>query len=71
MDKDTSKGLYRKYYVKRLKDKERKHQFCNYFVLDLKHDKFAKRALWAYAQACKTEYPELAKDLKDIALADV
>lgn len=40
-----------------------KHAGCDYFVLDLVHDKFAKVALVAYAEACEHEYPLLARDL--------
>lgn len=42
-----------------------KHEKCEYFVLDLHHDKFSYAALKAYEQACRSEYPELAKDLAD------
>lgn len=40
-----------------------KHDGCDYFVLDLTHDQFAKNALAAYARACAVEYPLLAQDL--------
>lgn len=61
---DEHKGIYRKYRVERLNDSANKHKFCNYFVLDLDHDKFAIPALRAYAKACKKEYPQLAKDIQ-------
>lgn len=40
-----------------------KHANCEFFVLDLNHDKFTKPALIAYADACRAEYPHLAADL--------
>ena len=60
-------GIYRKYLVKRLRDREGKHRRCEYFVLDWKHDPFAVPAARAYADACETQYPELAKDLRENA----
>lgn len=41
-----------------------KHVKCDYFVLDLVHDKFSKQALMAYADACGEEYPKLAVDIR-------
>lgn len=61
------KGVYRKFYVKRLDGKDapgKKHSGCDYFVLDLDHDPYAKAALRAYAKACEGNYPILAADLK-------
>ncbi|OGP87154.1 MAG: hypothetical protein A2031_08080 [Deltaproteobacteria bacterium RBG_19FT_COMBO_43_11] len=63
---DKERGIYKKYSVKRLGDKEGKHKKCFYFVIDIKHDKFAVPALRAYAKACSLEYPSLAKDLRSI-----
>ena len=63
---DTTKGLYHKFYVERLDGKSengKKHYGCEYFALDLTHDKFASAALEAYALACWNEYPVLANDL--------
>lgn len=57
-------GVYRKYLVKRLSDREKKHARCEYFVLDMMHDPFAIDALNAYAEACETTHPELADDLR-------
>lgn len=62
-NEDEQQGLYRKYYVKRIGDTG-KHDDCDYFVLDLSHDKFAMVALTAYVDACCEEFPELAKDLR-------
>lgn len=64
---DKKRGLYGKYEVKRKdgsSDAFGKHANCEYFVLDLDHDKHAKAAIRAYAASCKKEYPELAKDLR-------
>jgi hypothetical protein len=61
-------GIYRKYRVSRTDGSSRKgkkHYGCSYFVLDLNHDKFAKVALAAYAAACQSEYPALARDLRN------
>lgn len=58
-------GVYRKYLVKRLRDREKKHEKCEYFVLDMMHDPFAIPALNAYVEACKASLPELANDLRD------
>lgn len=63
MSDDRKRGIYRKYFVQRLGDWERKHDKCDFFVLDLVHDKYAKAALRTYASLCESEYPELAKDI--------
>lgn len=67
MDRDTGRGLYRKYDVRRLNDPEGKHTQCNYFVLDLDHDPYAKVALRAYAVSCRQKFPQLSDDLTQIA----
>lgn len=41
-----------------------KHAACDYFVLDLVHDRFARPALRAYADACEKDFPHLARDLR-------
>lgn len=41
-----------------------KHAGCEYFVLDLRHDKFSVPALLAYADACEAEYPQLAAGIR-------
>jgi hypothetical protein len=61
---DEHRGIYEKYRVERLNDPTGKHKGCNFFVLDLVHDKFAIPALKAYAKACKKEFPQLAKDIQ-------
>jgi hypothetical protein len=68
MTDDRKVGLYGKYRVERLSDPAGKHKDCWYFVLDLKHDKFATPALLGYAAACEEEYPALAIDLRKAAL---
>lgn len=67
---DNDRGLYQKYTVRRTNGSSEpggKHEHCEYFVLDLDHDKFAYAALKAYANACKKEYRELARDLEAMA----
>ena len=63
---DYDKGLYNKFTVIRNDGSSEigeKHYGCNYFVLDLTHDKFAAPALGEYARACRYEFPFLAADL--------
>ena len=63
---DYEKGLYNKFAVVRTDGSSApggKHHKCNYFVLDLTHDKFAAVAIAEYARACQYEFPALAKDL--------
>lgn len=67
-----NKGLYNKFIVKRTDGKSspgEKHENCEYFVLDITHDKFAIPALKAYAEACADELPELATDLRCIVVS--
>lgn len=69
MNDDTKRGLYGKYKVERNDGSSApggKHEKCEYFVLDLEHDKFAKAALRAYAKACGKKYPALALDLRSL-----
>ena len=63
------KGLYHKFDVSRTDKTDvfqhEKHYDCDYFVLDLTHDRFAVRALLAYAGACRAGgYVPLACDLE-------
>ncbi len=63
---DRTRGLYEKFMVERRDDSSDpggKHHDCEYFVLDLNHDKYAVPALRAYAEHCQAEYPALAEDL--------
>jgi hypothetical protein len=60
-------GLFHKFDVTRVDGESapgKKHEGCDYFVLDITHDPFAIPALKAYAAACKDVYPVLAKDIK-------
>ncbi len=69
---DKTKGVYKKFKVTRTDGSSRKgkkHNKCQYFVLDLHHDKFCRPALYAYAKACRKEFPELAADIRE-ALAE-
>lgn len=63
---DQKRGLYQKYDVARADGSSKpggKHENCDFFVLDLEHDKHARAAIKAYAKSCAKEFPELAKDL--------
>jgi hypothetical protein len=60
-------GVYHKFNVSRTDGSDKpggKHDGCEYFVLDLTHDPFAKIAAAAYANACEREYPALAADMR-------
>lgn len=64
--KDKTRGIYDKYIVNRTDGRDGigdKHDCCDYFVLDLTHDKHAIPALKAYAESCEEEYPNLHNDL--------
>ncbi len=64
---DERQGIYQKFWVRRIdgsSNPRSKHATCEYFVLDWDHDKFAPIAARAYADACETEYPDLARDLR-------
>ncbi|KRS15669.1 hypothetical protein [Roseovarius indicus] len=64
---DQSRGLYNKFHVERTDGKSapgEEHDGCEYFVLDITHDKFARAALSAYADACEADYPLLARDIR-------
>jgi hypothetical protein len=61
-------GVYHKFNVTRTDGSSEpggKHQGCDYFVLDLTHDKFALPALRTYATACREEYPVLSRELME------
>lgn len=71
MDK-RRKGIYKKYFVERTDGSSGnggKHEHCQYFVLDVTHDKFAIPALRAYAEACAVEYPVLSVELQTLVSA--
>lgn len=63
---DVEAGLYQKFEVYRTDRRDEigfKHHGCEYFVLDITHDQFAKAALAAYAEACRATHPQLAEDI--------
>ena len=67
LGREQRMGIIEKFQVTRLDGSSaygHKHARCRYFVLDLKHDKFAGPALLAYAKACAKEYPVLARQLR-------
>jgi septal ring factor EnvC (AmiA/AmiB activator) len=67
MSNQEDRGIYPKFVISRLDGSDApggKHDKCRHYVLDIDHDKFAKPALIAYAKACKSEFPVLAKDIE-------
>lgn len=69
MSDDKARGLYGKYSrVERADGQSEpggKHHGCQYFVLDLDHDKHAVTAILAYAKSCEADgYHMLAWDLR-------
>lgn len=65
---EKNRGLYGKFYVERVdgtSEPGKKHDGCDYFVLDLTHDKHAYAAVRAYIDSCRVEYPLLADDLTE------
>lgn len=46
----------------------KKHDDCQYFVLDVTHDPYAGPALEAYAEWCRDDYPELSQSIWDTYL---
>lgn len=64
---DKERGLYGKYQIRRVDgstDKGKKHEKCDYFVLDVTHDPHAAPALFSYAASAKADgYEQLAADL--------
>jgi hypothetical protein len=64
---DKTRGIYHKYNVTRTDGSSEpggKHENCAYFVLDCTHDPHALKALQAYLESCRIEYPFLARDLE-------
>lgn len=64
--RDSKRGLYGKYFVERTDGSSAeggKHHDCEYFILDLHHDKHAIAALRGYILSCRKEFPLLADDL--------
>lgn len=62
------RGLYKKFQEIRRTDGESasggRHDGCDYFPLDMTHDRHAVPALMAYAESCEEENPNLAGDLR-------
>lgn len=62
-------GLFRKFDVRRTDGSDAtpmgKHYGCEYFVLDVNHDKNAPAALAAYADAVEATHAELARDMRE------
>lgn len=66
VDRDEDRRFYQKYNVQRLNrlnDRTGRYDGCEFFVLDLDHDRYAKIALLAYAGACEEEFPLLSRNL--------
>jgi hypothetical protein len=62
-------GLTHKYDVRRRDGKDapgQRHHLDWLFVLDIAHDWHAREALAAYAKSCRTEYPQLSEDLRQM-----
>ncbi|MDN7763029.1 MULTISPECIES: hypothetical protein [Burkholderia cepacia complex] len=62
----AEQGLYRKFDVRRVDGSSQpggKHCDCEYFVLDMTHDRHARAALQAYAATCAATHPDLSADL--------
>ena len=53
---DKAFGLREKYAVTRIGGTPHKHDDCDYFVLDWNHDRYARVAALAYADACEAEW---------------
>lgn len=69
---DKTRGLYNKFIIWRTDGEDapgHKHDGCRYFVLDLTHDPHSWPALKAYAESCRSEYPQLAHDLDELIAA--
>jgi hypothetical protein len=71
---DKNRGLYGKFRVERIDGQSapgKKHDNCDYFVLDITHDPLAVHALRAYADAAEAAgYEKLAADLRIAAVGD-
>lgn len=67
---DRYRGMYQKYEVRRTDGSSEpggKHDGCQYFVLDLTHDKYAGAAMMAYSRACYQDFPALSNELRVVA----
>lgn len=64
---NAQQGLYGKFRIDRTDGSSApggKHHGCDYFVLDVTHDKHAQAALAAYADAAEATHPQLAADMR-------
>jgi len=64
---DERRGIFRKFRVEREDGSSgpgKKHEHCEYFVLDWEHDPFAVPAARAYAESCEATRPELTRELR-------
>jgi hypothetical protein len=62
-----SEGLHKKYEIKRTDGSDqpgKRHDGCQYFVLDLTHDTAARLAATVYAAVVQNWNPSLSRDLK-------
>ena len=67
-DPEAGRGLYRKYELFRVSETDPDHHFQifdPFFVLRYATDPHARVAAKAYAESCRSEYPQLAADLLD------
>lgn len=63
---DKEQGVFHKFDIKRKDGSDRpggKHYNCQYFVLDLDCDPYAKSAMLAYAESCKNTHPTLSAEI--------
>jgi len=63
---NNDQGLYKKFQVTRTdgtSNPGQKHYQCEYFVIDIDHDPYARAALRAYALACRNTHPQLYLDM--------
>lgn len=62
--------LYEKFKVTRTDGADGpggKREGCAYFVLDLRHDRYARQAAREYARQCERTHPRFAEDLRQLA----
>lgn len=63
------RGIYDKYEVRRRDGRDgpgRDREDQVIFVLDIRHDPYARQAAALYAAAASQEYPELSADLRKL-----
>ena len=62
--------LYQKFDIRRADGTDapgEKHDGCQYFVLDLTHDPYARRAALEYGRLCMDTHPTLGVELVNLA----